>query len=397
MANERVRSRTDLGTRPGLLSWFDPRTNTGADIGFTTSSFTNWEYIRDISTPGFRKLKVKPPHAVFHEKIRAVTSHYPSWVDWNQVTVHRYIPGLDPGSLSHLVPSPDEMSIQNGCRSAFDHFHDQMPDITSLPNFLLELRDVGQLFPKLFLPSGKQGPLMARALALSANGGFLSYQFGWKPLVSDIIAMGKASEKIIDRLEFLRASRGKLTKVNWSRKEFFKPASLAVDYDLWASGGGQQLLASVVNYSADFTASGYMYHELEGLDGDLAMFKAFNSALGLNNPVRTIWNAIPFSFVLEWFIKMDNLVENKALSPYHGTFEIRDVTHSTRVKAQIHLDAYPYPSYGNPRTPIGNVWVDRYERKVGLPIDFTSLWADGLSPTQTALLAALVFSKLKPK
>lgn len=127
---------------------------------------------------------------------------------------------------------------------------------------------VTDAFRSLGVPSRRQRPLRAK----DVSGRWLEMQYGWRPLIDQAYEAGKALESVTKprKLAF-EASSKKSTRVNHS-------GSLAF-YELWFS----------VQLSVKIKAE--LYEEMPLL-----------RALGLTNPAAVVWEVVPYSFVVDWFL-----------------------------------------------------------------------------------------------
>lgn len=351
------------------------------------ASFTDFEEIHDV---GRSRRKLSKVHPVLHRRIKGTLGKYPSWLDTNQV-VSDFYPPVSPDQLFSFVPAIDQATLDKLHVRAFDQLHDQFTVVSSVPNFFYELRELPQLLPKLVLMRNH-----LFGLAHSLNNGYLSYQFGWKPLLSDIQKLQKDLLNYLDRLEYLRSTYGKPTRVHFRANNVHNPPASAGVHDI-TPFGDQRLYATLVDHVVSYSAGGIMYHRLKGLDSDTAALRAFLSATGFNNPVKVLWNAIPYSFLVDWFTNAIDLFTKRAASPFEGEISIEQTTWSLRYRSQFEIHAHPYASYGNPRVKIGHYWVDVYDRKLDLPAVDYKFFNSALSPTQLSLIGSLIFGQARPR
>lgn len=86
-----------------------------------------------------------------------------------------------------------------------------------------------------------------------------------------------------------------------------------------------------------------------GLEGDI---RALFSSLGLSPGLDTIWEVIPFSFVIDWFLPIGQLLQRYTpqADPVPVTVEILDVCRSRRVGASANIAASHRWCSGDPTT-----------------------------------------------
>lgn len=116
----------------------------------------------------------------------------------------------------------------------------------------------------------------------SASSAWLAFQYGWKPLVSDIF--GGIAE--VNRLLNYDSTKPHLQVVRRIQN------ALIVD----------EILATAVWYNLDSAVQGDCSVEvkLRGRISDANL--AYLTSLHLTNPLYTAWVATPFSFVIDWMI-----------------------------------------------------------------------------------------------
>jgi hypothetical protein len=169
-----------------------------------------------------------------------------------------------------------------------DAFAKFKPDLTkiALPNFLLELDDI----PSLFM-LWKQKLSVLRNLA----GARLNWSFGWKPLVGDL-------ESIIDVIANVRQRI-----IDWQKNVGLPFQESGVLSHLNASSSGTyDVGGSTVHWtgSRQGTVSAYLTFRgmpIQALFEAEKVLRAYLDALGFELNPRIIWDALPFSFVLDWF------------------------------------------------------------------------------------------------
>jgi hypothetical protein len=159
-------------------------------------------------------------------------------------------------------------------------------------------------------------------------------------------------------------------------------------------GGQDTWAAYLASYNANYRASGILFHKLDDLNSNIGLCRGLTAALGLNNPVKAVWDAIPYSFLIGWFGKFGSMLTSLAAQPFTGLWQISDVTCSVKERAEIDLLFNPtYSKYLSGKLTVGRAVVKRYTRVVGLPVQPWNYDLLGLSPQQLALMIALVGSR----
>jgi hypothetical protein len=114
-----------------------------------------------------------------------------------------------------------------------------------------------------------------------------------------------------------------------------------------------------------------------------------------------IWNAIPFTFVVDWFVNVANYLEQFAVDNLGIKVEIVDFCSS--VKQSIRADSYMahWENTGSGPFRIGaerqyqSAALTAYERRTMLPNLGHALTLSGLSVNEAYLSAALIGANIK--
>lgn len=138
-------------------------------------------------------------------------------------------------------------------------------------------------------------PLSARKLrSKDIAGQWLSLQYGWKPMLDDVygIVMG-LHEREENRSKVFRASgrASSTTRMN---------ASWGIN-----AGTGKQIGTRKGEVFVKYTCRAFPNAAL-----------ASPAALGLTNPLVPLWEVVPWSFVVDWFLPVGTYLEQ--LSATHG-------------------------------------------------------------------------------
>lgn len=146
----------------------------------------------------------------------------------------------------------------------------------------------------------------------------------------------------------------------------------------------------ITDHRTDMRANGFLFANLSGLDSLGGMLRAFAAALGLNNPLKVFWEAIPYSFVVDWLTRISTRLDAFSANPFQGAWEISDMTLS--IKSTTIYDVYEYQSdwVDSSHHIIGSIRYDRYVRYGHLPVDLASFNLVEMTPQQLVLYLALL-------
>lgn len=307
---------------------------------------------------------------------------------------------------SNMVGSfVDTPTYRNLCLSAFTKQISQVPAKISLLNFLFELKDFKELGKSLSkIPSLLKNQSLARHVNLvskhkkslplvAAKAGtdtFLSWNFQWAPFIGDLQTLTKVGENAYKRLDWLRKTNQKSTTIHFQKEDCYTHPLVGTDVFVAGTSTNPHRYR-LRSYQCDFVSTWRLYHNLRDINDALSGLKAVFATLGLNNPAKAVWNAIPFSFLLDWVGPFGTWLEKAAAQPFTGEWEISEVTSSVHEVYYIDFYSDYFPGGGHPNTStlMQSVKVDRYSRLDGLPFTLGAFDFSQLTDTQQKLAAAI--------
>jgi hypothetical protein len=243
-----------------------------------------------------------------------------------------------------------------------------------LPVFWSELKDL----PRLVQFAGGN---LARKGA-SAN---LNYQFGWKPLISDLQKLLDFREGVQKRLDELNRLRERGLRRKRTLYES-KARSKATFHTRWSSGG-------VLVHTREYTT--YKIHQwgtvrwhpgyaLRSMKGPLDK-QALKLFLGLDSSQFTsnAWEGLPWSWLIDWFSNVGDLIasQNNRIAFSSDTMIM---THCT---AETHVQVLDWTSGVTVNPTSTTIFSERKERAGG--ILYPSLDVGILSGRQLGILGSL--------
>jgi len=116
---------------------------------------------------------------------------------------------------------------------------------------------------------------------------WLEYQYGWKPLLSDLHDTYKAFRSMLETHSFLLTAGGKSEK--------------QAEYESTWSGTGQPKVRK--EWVGSQVARTRLTAEIDSPRWRQA------SQFGVINPLSVAWELVPFSFVIDWFMPIGNALE----------------------------------------------------------------------------------------
>jgi hypothetical protein len=359
----------------------------------STPSGTYFDRIEDVLDPSVaKKVKKKdfplPNHDAHHVKVRWFhprnLADYVHTAQDDRLILDRWFVADDINATLTLMPGLGSGTLSSLADIAFPKLYEQVPTQISIANFAYELKDWKEMIPSF-----------SRNLKESVTGNFLGLEFGWKPFVSDLKKIGGLVENVSKRLQYLRDTYGKRVRVS----AFGDTPDLTISADAYSNADTSPndphfgVRYHRKDYRGTWRAQGYLTHQLIGLDDDLTQIKAFTAALGLNNPLRVYWNAIPYSFVVDWLVRIGALLDRLSIQPFQGQWIIEDVTFTYEEKCTFWIYQRTF-YHDEPNLFIGTGTIERYYRQLGLPASTLWLTDAGLDSRQQLLALALIHQRI---
>lgn len=218
----------------------------------------------------------------------------------------------------------------------------------------------------------------------------LAYSFGIKPLVSDIVDLIESVKALKEKVTWLRKNQGKPVKVSFSKdlSTVYRPSSSITDNGITRSQ------IHVNSYSCKYRAYALMVYNVEGLTDLELKLRVLTRNFGLDKPLAWAWELTPWSFVLDWVLKVGDLIENLSPSislPYH----FLDVGYTVKIRESLGSEVFfLYPFKGDNCHLYGTRTRTLFFREPGLPTSF-SVATGNPGANQLALAISLAIQKWK--
>lgn len=302
------------------------------------------------------------------------------------------------GSVAANLGMPD--TIINGFREpdgygaeAFDKMKPTKPDFNAL-NFLYEFKDIPQM-------------LRARHQKLADIGSYyLALKFGWEPLLKDIVNLVNVQRGAQDRLKQLIRDNGRSVR---RRVTLFDN----VLNKQVITGSGYGAITPILDtwfydYPPTFTdrhthsdrcwASGrFKYHLPPGPRDVNWTGKMLRKIYGVNPSPAVLWNAIPYTWLIDWFsnaghiiANMDAGVADRLAADYCYIMREHKIVSSREATAYFHTeDGRPVSV-----TSTSHGHVSYKTRVPGSPFGF-NISENSLTGMQLSILGALGLSRLR--
>jgi hypothetical protein len=243
----------------------------------------------------------------------------------------------------------------------------------------------------------------AKALSHALGNEYLNVEFGWKPLVGDIRNTMNAIIQADTVMRQYERDAGRLVRRRYDfPSEHSKVETVSHDrvnaftgYDdsslrTSASLQGRVLRTRETSIKRWFSG-GFTYHLPFGADGRVPVNQA-RKVYGLSLKPSTLWNLAPWSWAVDWFVPIGDLIGNLEDWASDGLV----LRYGYIMEHSIVRDTYTFDG------PTGFLASDRpsqifqttevKKRRQASPFGFGLPWS-GLTPRQLAIAAALGLSK----
>lgn len=331
-----------------------------------------------------------------------IYGHFPHLQDLSWTPSNQKWDEMDASALSVMLPS------------AYNGF--------SLLNFLLELKDFRRLFSAIMRKKGvvktligldgnrSWRELLSRSeFKRSVASMHLNYQFALKPLVSDITKLYKTLRGIEGVLQRLKAQQhlpqtrhfrqilvDEESELGWSNMSTPQTSDRADFITYNPSGTIRQRFRYRYRYLERpvYRATMRYKYALPALSDVEYKVKGYLDALGVRMDPSIIWNAIPFSFLVDWVVDVGGFLRSFSTNNIQPTVHIEDFCSS--VKFELVSETYRQFGFSSVFNTPELILVERkksYERRVGIPNLAASLSLSGLTRDQVLLSWSLLNSR----
>lgn len=296
------------------------------------------------------------------------------------VTVSGVRTPIRDNAMDNILDLPSEASLQNSMLNAFNSFSTVFPSKFAPIEFVEGLRDWRSLIPSL---SGDWKKDLASF--------YLGQKWGRDQLFADIMYLTNLLNQCKSRLEWLRRTYGKPTPLYY-RERLEPPTVASWRVQFWPGSWGTRF--TLEDAQLVFSARATLLHRIPHLNDLTGLYQACVSALGLNNPLKAIWQSLRLSFVFDWIVNVSGLLDRLAQIRPAAEWTLYDVCHSVKLEARFRIDQDNHWSgTTSDNVFLNNLRLIRYRRSLGLPLVLTDLMRSSFSPNQLLALTAMVTSK----
>lgn len=278
---------------------------------------------------------------------------------------------------SHAIELGDS-KIMDLCAEAYDTMRPQLGGDLSVVNFILELDDLKRLVPVF---------QRRRSMLNNAASQNLNYRYGWKPFVSDMQEMWQALYNYKEKLHNLLSSQGQV------QNRYFRKVVASDKFEYITHPSPPGYSSCVGSYETTFTATmQYKYNVANAKDRYLEV-KALMDMLGFDRPLEVAWDAIPFSFAVDWFFSVGNFLQRKRSPWVKVSVDVLDFSYSIKTEYIGKFYRYDDTIKDEPLQFLGSFQSSVYDRRRAKPVEgrsFLPEYQNRFGLVQMGLAASLV-------
>jgi hypothetical protein len=240
-----------------------------------------------------------------------------------------------------------------------------------------------------------------RKMATTLSWVNLAWQFAIRPTLEDAKSIGEIIDQTKKQLSELIRQGDKM-----QRRHYKRPCDILTLPSRSLLGVGQQRAAFWTRTWRRFEwmqrpvyhASCLFSYDTERIRGTLGQIDAMIHSFGVSRMGSVLWEAIPYSFVVDWFVSVGDLIasiEDQLLDPL--PIVIHDFSHSLKYEYKTTLEVEcsinSLASY-YATLDVANKFTTVYERRRDVPSLWDSLSARTPSSNQVGLGLSLIILKM---
>lgn len=353
---------------------------TNSDNAWNLRNISNGAIIEPVSTfGGWDNPLVGLPNLKGSVNDQGVEIPWPDDIeDLKNYALKSMVPGIRPANNVSLVNSIYELK-------------DMATLAGSLKQLKVGVKSMGQLIHSLspgILNVNLKKPLVK--LLRSAADNYLQTQFNLLPLVSDILATKQALSDARDQLRQLVKGANVPQKrhfrrvMNTSYPDKVESIDLAVPN--WVAERPMKA-NRWTRYDVRLFSATLEYSYSLPLGAEVNLLGAYADRLGVNLNPRIIWNAIPWSFVVDWALGVGQWLDQWKTRNIEPVLNIRGACYSVHLVRSIATSIGALNAY-----PILTMTENAYRRELYSSL-YSSIQMSGLSLKEFSLAGALAITR----
>jgi len=312
----------------------------------------------------------------------------------------------EPGKTDVILPADLKILIEDSLTAMLPGIKPEL----SLLNTLFELKDVTTLSHTIQRINSARKTLFRafrgstakplRALLGMSADSYLQAQFNILPLLKDIASVRTACLTVEKKVQNLLQDEGRVNRRHYRRalRDTYQDSddNFTVSNAPWGVKGNSVYSRKSQYDDPSFHATLVYSYELNEWQRANADMLGLLDSLGVNFNPQIIWNAIPWSFVVDWVAGVGQWLNRnftqRLLEP-----RTRIISYSWSVHVARNVTTtvwHTTPDMNTGPTPLMNHRIETYVRMPDSPSLYDSLKTSGLSWTESSLAAALAYLKV---
>lgn len=187
--------------------------------------------------------------------------------------------------------------------------------VVDMTEFITQFTDLPRLvrnLGRMLISKSKRQSVAAQRSHVSDFGdAWLSWSFGWAPLISDAISLFDMPRQIELRKEYLRNLEGGThlrRKIYSTHEEVLGAVSTLRHGKVFGSAAIERRLRTVTTVKSWFTANAQLQVPLPATPIEFARL-ASQSAYSLNFSPATAWELLPWSWLIDYFVNVGSFLD----------------------------------------------------------------------------------------
>lgn len=256
-----------------------------------------------------------------------------------------------------------------------------------------------------FKPS--DGPTFAEAIGVGADG-YLQTQFNILPLFRDISQLWSGVKTIQSKINDLVSRQGKPRLKHFTLSYLPALPTSPTEVETFLLDGGQftaRPLANALNVERQvIVESPSVFHAEFEYNYSFSKYQVENAQLlglldmmGVNLNPAIIWNAIPWSFLVDWVLGVSRwLAGRKVLNMepvFNFTRYLWSIKHQRRIRVSFWSHQHANGAGSIDRTYLPDLYEEAYRRDITVPVRNHPLFGGSLDSKEISLGAALAITR----
>ena len=285
----------------------------------------------------------------------------------------------------------DELNI--AIRKIRPTFEKMQVDTTNVWAMLLELGDMKKLVPGL--KDAVSTASTVNDISDNAAGGWLTWNWGVAPVIGDLETLSTIADRldaVVDKWNNF-AKEGRI--MNFHETIARSQAGDSSETSESSTGPDQSGWTYELLADAEYTARLHLYVKPRFIP-DADRFRLLIEALGLDKPFTGIWEATPFSWLVDYVSNIGNMIEAmESTARQLFRYDIVDCGYSEKTNRFYSKSTTEHFYAGSIITNLDSIEDERYIRNplpphlFGSNPDLELEWDPNLNPSQLTNLAAV--------